>query len=158
MSDLPKPEALYKTDIRPPRTDWMDVPAEIRKGKLHVKSAETFSACLARFKDGPVEITVERKYATRSQNQNRWYWSCVVGLVAEHTGYTPDEIHEIYKAKFIPKAMAFADGNGEVVEEVVLGGSTTRMDTVQFSEYCERIRDWAASLGVVIPDPESYGG
>jgi Fe-S oxidoreductase len=32
MSDLPKPEQLYKPDNRPPKTDWMDTPAEIRKG------------------------------------------------------------------------------------------------------------------------------
>jgi Fe-S oxidoreductase len=32
MSDLPKPEELFKTDNRPPKTDWMDVPVEIRKG------------------------------------------------------------------------------------------------------------------------------
>jgi len=32
MSDLLKPEELYQTDKRPPRTDWMDTPAEIRKG------------------------------------------------------------------------------------------------------------------------------
>lgn len=133
----------------------ISTPGEIRNGKLRVKAAEAFSAQLARFRDGAVQITVERKFATRSANQNRWYWSCVVGLVADHTGYTPDEIHEIYKAKFIPKSMVLADGNGEIVDEVVLGGSTTRMDTVQFSDYCERIRDWAATLGVVIPDPES---
>jgi hypothetical protein len=39
------------------------------------------------------------------------------------------------------------------VMELVIGGSTTRMDTVQFSEFCERIREWAATIGVVIPDP-----
>jgi len=32
MADLLKPEELYKTDNRPPKTDWMDTPAEIRKG------------------------------------------------------------------------------------------------------------------------------
>jgi hypothetical protein len=131
----------------------VSTPAEIRKGKLCVKNAGEFSARLGRFRDGAVQVTVERKFATRSMQQNRWYWGQVVGLVADHTGYTPDEIHEIYKAKFIPKAMALADGNGEIVDEVVLGGSTTRMDTVQFSDFCERIREWAATLGVVIPDP-----
>jgi hypothetical protein len=132
----------------------ISTPGEIRKGKLCVKQADTFAERVSKLRDGPVEVTVERKYATRSVDQNKWYWACVVGLVADHTGYTPDEIHEIYKAKFIPKAMAIADGNGEIVGEVVLGGSTTRMDTVEFSDYCERIRDWAATLGVVIPDPE----
>jgi hypothetical protein len=133
----------------------ISTPAEIRKGKLCIKHADVFSQQLARFRDGAVQITVERKFANRSQKQNAWYWGCVVGLVADHTGYTPDEIHEIYKAKFIPKKLAVADGNGEIRGEFVLGGSTAQMDTVQFSEYCESIREWAAQeLGVVIPDPE----
>jgi Fe-S oxidoreductase len=32
MADLQKPEELYKTDNRPPETDWMDTPTEIKKG------------------------------------------------------------------------------------------------------------------------------
>jgi Fe-S oxidoreductase len=32
MSDLLKPDELYKTDSRPPSTDWMDTPVEIRRG------------------------------------------------------------------------------------------------------------------------------
>jgi Fe-S oxidoreductase len=47
MSDLPKPDELFKTDNRPPRTDWMDTPAEIRKGIAcyagNPKSLETVS-------------------------------------------------------------------------------------------------------------------
>lgn len=135
----------------------ISTPGEIRKGKLRVKHADAFSQQLARFRDGAVQITVERKYANRSTRQNSWYWAAVVGLVAEHTGYSPDEIHEIYKAKFLPKKLAFADQNGEVKGEFVLGGTTTTLDTVQFSEFCEAIREWAASeLGVNIPDPETW--
>ena len=47
MSDLPKPDELFKTDNRPPRTDWMDTPTEIRKGIAcyagNPKSLETVS-------------------------------------------------------------------------------------------------------------------
>ena len=32
MADLLKPEELYKTDNRPPSSDWMDTPTEIKKG------------------------------------------------------------------------------------------------------------------------------
>jgi len=32
MADLLTPEELYKTDNSPPKTDWMDTPAEIKKG------------------------------------------------------------------------------------------------------------------------------
>ncbi len=32
MAELQKPEELYKTDNRPPKSDWMETPAEIKKG------------------------------------------------------------------------------------------------------------------------------
>lgn len=129
--------------------------AETRKGRLKIRNWNRVSSEIARSRDGEWTITFRRARATRSRSQNAWYWGCVVGFVAEHTGYTAEEIHEIYKAKFLPKTLAFADGNGEVLGEFVIGGSTTRLNTVEFSEFCERIREWAAdSLGVVIPDPQ----
>ena len=128
--------------------------ARIVRGRLKVRDWCVVLKQIATMRDGEVLIRIERAHATRSQQQNAWYWSQVVGLVARHTGYTSDEIHEIYKAKFLPKAMTFADGNGEVVGEFVIGGSTAKLDTKAFSDYCEQIREWAADeLGVVIPDP-----
>lgn len=105
--------------------------------------------------DGAVIVTVQRELATRSVNQNRWYWGFVVGLVAKHTGYSIHEIHEIYKAKFLPRVLSIPGEGGEIVAEFTIGGSTTQLNTVQFAEYCEQIREWAgAELGVVIPDPD----
>jgi hypothetical protein len=105
--------------------------------------------------DGEVAVTVRKHHATRSVQQNRWYWGSVVGLVADHTGYTPEEIHEIYKAKFLPRVMEIPGTSGEVVAEFTIGGSTTQMNKLEFGEYCEHIREWAASeLGVNIPDPD----
>ncbi len=125
------------------------------RGRLKVRDWTRILQAVAKMRNGEVLIRLERAYATRSEQQNAWYWSQVVGLVAQHTGYTPDEIHEIYKAKFIPKHLALADGNGEIVGAFVLGGSTTKLHTAAFADYCERIREWAADeLGVVIPDPD----
>ena len=47
-------------------------------------------------------------------------------------GHTPDEMHEVLKAKFIPKRFAVADGNGEIRDELVIGGSTAILNTVEF--------------------------
>jgi endo-beta-N-acetylglucosaminidase D len=121
-----------------------------------MRRSDVFATQLRQLRDGEVEIRIERKKATRSPQANRWYWSCVVGLVAEHTGYTPDEIHEIYKAKFLPKRLAVSDGNGEIKGEFVIGGTTTKLSTAEFADYCDRIRQWAAeALDVIIPDPEA---
>jgi len=78
-----------------------------------------------------------------------------VELVSEHTGYTPDEVHELAKQMFIPKRLAVADGNGEIRGEYVIGGTTTTLNTIEFGEFVESFRRWAAQdLDVVIPDPD----
>ena len=123
-------------------------------GMLKVHKPQAFAAALRTWKDGEVSIRVETRHATRSLNQNAWYWSQVVGLVAEHTGYTADEVHEFYKAKFLPRTLHFQNGEGEIVAEFVTGGTTATLNKVQFGAYCEQIREWASSvLDVVIPNP-----
>jgi hypothetical protein len=126
----------------------------VRNGRLQIVRSNVFSAQLSMLRDGPVDISVGRQKATRSQVQNSWYWSCLVGMVADHTGYSPQEIHEIYKGKFLPKTLALQDGNGEIKGEFVIGGTTTKLTPEEFAEYCDRIRQWAAeTLDVNIPDP-----
>lgn len=129
--------------------------ARVTRGKLHVRNWNRIASQLAQSKDGEYVITIERKHAHRSQQQNRYWWGVCVHLVSEHTGYHPEEIHELAKQMFLPKAVALADGNGEVVGEYVLGGSTVRLNRLEFGEFIERFRQWAAeTLGVVIPNPD----
>lgn len=122
----------------------------ITAGKLHVRGWKPLG-----FRDGEVLITVERARATRSDLQNRWYFGQILRLLAEHTGYTIDELHEYCKQRFNPKRVTFCDDNGVVTDEQTIGLSTTKLNRVTFGEYCEAIRSWAAAdLGVVIPDPD----
>lgn len=128
--------------------------AKLTKGKLHVRAWSKLVAVMARWRDGEYTITLARKHAHRSQKQNAYWWGVCVALVSEHTGYDPDEVHELAKQMFLPKRLAMANGNGEIVGEYVLGGSTTKLNTIEFGEFIERFRRWAAEeLDVVIPDP-----
>lgn len=104
--------------------------------------------------EGEFVLTIERRHATRSQSQNAYYWGVVAHLISEHTGYTPDEVHEFLKMKFLPKRLALQDRNGVIEGEYVVGGSTTKLNKLQFGEYLAQIQQWAAeTLDVVIPDP-----
>lgn len=132
---------------------------EIVHGKLHVGPAHrsAMQEALLVWPDGPVTLTVEREAATRSPQANAYYWAVVVKLLAAHTGYTPNETHDVLKIKFLPKDVAMATGTGQVVAEFVIGGSTTELTSVQFYDYIEQIRQWAfEALDVDIPpaDPE----
>jgi hypothetical protein len=126
----------------------------IEDGVLKVRHRKNFDAALSLWEDREVEITVDRRRATRSLAQNRYYRGVIVELLSQHTGYDQDEMHEVLKAKFLPKRLTFSDGNGEIRDSLVIGGSTVRLTKDQFGEYCESIKRWAATLGVVIPDPE----
>src|SRR5262245_13532768 len=100
-------------------------------------------------------VTVGAAHATRSLEQNRVYWGVVLRTIAEHTGHSTDELHEYFKAHLLPKHLAICDGNGEVKGELIVGGSTRRLDKVQFSEYVDGIRQFALEkLDLDIPGPE----
>lgn len=128
--------------------------AQIRDGKLYIRNRRDFDRQIAQMKDGwEMELAVTRRRATRSPMANAYYWGVVMQLLSEHTGYTPDEMHDLCKAQFLPKKLAVNNGNGEIVGEFVLGGSTRGLNTNDFYEYVERVRQWAAELDVYIPDP-----
>jgi hypothetical protein len=136
--------------------DLIVATAEVKNGKLFIKNRRQFDQQVSQFKDGlMLELTLSRRRATRSVQANRYYWGVVLHLIAEHTGYTPDELHDVVKQMFLPKVLALTDGNGEIKGEYVIGGSSRQLKTNEFYDYVEQIRRWAAeSLSVDIPGPD----
>lgn len=99
-----------------------------------------------------VLIKFEKRGSKRSHPQNAYYWSCVVQSVMmglREIGYSlsKEETHFFLKSKFNPVQIP---GNGGLVIEVP--GTTTQLNKIEFSEYIERISQFAAEyLNVVIP-------
>lgn len=139
--------------------DLVVASAQVKGGRLFIRNRRRFDQAVSQFREGmEVEVSVKRLRATRSQQQNAYWWGVCVQLVSDHTGYTPEEVHEIAKQMFIPKRFAFQNGNGEIKGEFVIGGSTREMNKVDFSEFTERFKQWAATeLDVYIPDPNEAG-
>lgn len=135
--------------------DLVVAEAQIRNGRLFIQDRQRFDDTVKTIDPRwPLLVRVERLKAVRSQQANRYYWGVVVHYLCEHTGYSPDEMHAVLKAMFIPQAMALLDGNGDVKGEIVIGGSTRLMKVDEFMDFCERIRIWAMdTLDVQIPLP-----
>ena len=72
--------------------------------------------------DKPLEVTVKpyRRKRTNPQNATYWWrWNAVAGEIANITGHTVEEVHEIAKALHCPiKLRRFTLPDGE---EVVVG-------------------------------------
>ena len=133
--------------------------ATYRKGQTVLDHKEPYQKyCSANFKEGDrLTIVVKKLRRIRSSgqagekgNQNGYYWGVVLAIISQETGHTVDELHEIYKAMFAPKKRyTMPSGN-----EVVIAKSTAEMDTLEFTEYVERIRADAGEMNITIPDPE----
>lgn len=133
----------------------------IESGTLHVVNRRAFDAHLARWQDCRVSIVVERLHATRSKAKNDFYWSVVVARIAGEwsvklrRAVSPNEVHELLKAQFLPHEDAEKGVNGTLINGLVIGGTTTKLNKLQFIEYLEAIVPWAAEKwGVYIPDPD----
>jgi len=73
----------------------------------------------------------------RTEQQNKYYFKCIVIPLGKHLGYHKYEMHEILKDMFI------ADTSKE-------------LNTVDFKDYCEQIRVWAMSeFNFVLEDPKN---
>ena len=123
-----------------------DFIANIKDGLITKRFQESIDRYLLAIKDGPARITIEKYRPKRTDPQNRYYWSVVVGTVAQHCGYTDDEAHEALKWLFLRKRSE--DGKPATVR------STAKLNTQEFEEYLESIKRWAATeLQIYIPDP-----
>lgn len=86
----------------------------------------------------------EKEKKNRSTQQNRYYFGVVCKLIADHTGYTQDEIHQILAEEFL----SYEKDGRKFVE------STTKLSTADFEIYMEKCRGWAAiQLQVYLPHP-----
>lgn len=123
--------------------------------KIRLRTLQLLRTAVRNWRRCPVTVTIERQHATRSLDQNAYYFGCVLALLSEHTGYTVDELHAYCKERFNAKTLILVNAHGEITDEKTIGQSTTKLNKVTFGEYCEAIRQWAAEdLGVVIPDPD----
>jgi hypothetical protein len=119
------------------------------KRLLKFQHEERFREMLLRFKEGTVlEVMVRKARKPRTLPQNRYYWGVIVEMLANHTGYTKEEMHDALKTEFL----SFTDHE----TGLTITRSTTELSTIEFRDYCDGIQRWAADkLGFVIPDPPS---
>lgn len=94
-----------------------------------------------------VEVKVERE--RRSIDQNALYWLWLTCLMDE-TGEHKDNLHEYFKTKFLG-----VDDRQCFGHHFFLPNTTTKLDTLQFKNYLDRIQEFASvELGITLPDPK----
>ncbi len=124
-------------------------PAMVAEGKLTFRNPVAVHAFIWKFRpEDELTVTIEKRTLPRSNQQNKYYWGAVLPVIAQETGHTEEELHEIYKRMFLPrKTIKYKD------HEYPVPGSTTDCDISDFTAYVERVRAEAATLGINVPAP-----
>jgi hypothetical protein len=126
--------------------------AACRRDAVAAKSAGKKSGYIFR-------VSIKRVRNLRTTQQNAYYWGVVLPYLAEavrrvngegDADYNSEDAHEDCKQRFLTRNLISRDGEW-------LGSkrrSTTVLDTVEFYDYVEKIRQLSADLGVPVPPPE----
>lgn len=101
-------------------------------------------------------VTVERYRKPRSTgkpteegNQNGYYFRVVVPMIAKAIGESVENTHDLLKREHNSKIVVIGD------KEISVPQSTAKMNTLEFEEYLERVKTWAAEFfPMYIPDPD----
>ena len=115
-------------------------------------------------KDKLFEVVVRLHKTSRSLAQNRlmWKWYDIIRVhIADSGGqlFTAEELHEWYKAKFLPSKVVEVNGEPIRCRSSTAGLAMSRTEDtpegdVTMNEYLDMIdRHAAASLNLVLPTP-----
>ena len=114
-------------------------------GRLVMDEPGSLARALAALRGREVQVLIEPKKKRRSDRQNAYYWGVIIEILSDHTGYSPEEMHEALKSKFL----GFYDKKTGL--RVV--SSSAEQDTVEFENYMSQIRAWASENDIFIPLP-----
>ncbi len=116
------------------------------------------------FKEGHrFNLIVKRYIASRTtgkgkgtpdeeSNQNGYLWGIVYPIISQSTGMEIGDIHDFIKVKFLPKP-------SKLDPDVIVGGSTAKLNKLEWEELMLKIRIWALDdLQIKIPEPNEASG
>lgn len=117
-------------------------------GKLTLENQRWFRGMVQLYDDCPVVITLERKKNSRSKEQMGYMWGVVYPIISQSTGHTTEDLHDIFKAKYLKRKKMWRG------TEMTTVGSTEGLTTGEMAEFLTNVILDAEELGISIPPPD----
>jgi hypothetical protein len=119
--------------------------AQVEKDNVKIHEPQMFKDFLLKIgHEERIVVTVQKWYKRYSDKQRNYYFGVPVSILAENLGYTPQEMHDALKVKFLSKQQ------GKLIKIL----SITSLSTVQMEDYMANIRQFAsAELSCYVPEP-----
>lgn len=99
-----------------------------------------------------VKIVQHRERRSVDQNSLYWLW---LACISDETGEDKDDLHDLFKQKYLGFQQKNIFPGREFGTTVYKELTTTRMDTLEFTQYLKKVKGFALHfLGIVLPEPE----
>ena len=92
----------------------------IKEGKMILNNRDKFIKELSQFEGKEIVIKIIERNNNRTKDQNSLLWSWI-GILANSTGYTKEEMKELIQVKFLQRERLDSDG---YTETYIKGTST----------------------------------
>ena len=117
--------------------------AKSEGNKLVFSNTKAISDFLYSVDKKSLVVKIDKEKSVRSFNQNSYYW-LYLRLIANETGHTEMELHELFKRIFLPPVFMKVLGR-----EIKTPRTTTSLSKHEFGEYLDKI---CAETNVPLPD------
>lgn len=124
---------------------------ELKGGKVVPQNPRYVRGSLAMYDDCEIRVVVERRKRSRSKEQNAYYWAVVLPEISLHTGHSVDELHLVFKQKYLSEKILWRGGEMKVAK------STAALSTNEFAEYLQNVILEANELGIEVPQADKVG-
>lgn len=105
-------------------------------------------------KNKPIAATFYATVSSRSRNQLAYHF-VLLGYIADHTGYTKDELHDaIMRLHFGTKTITISGRSVEVRASLSDAAKLPKYEVVELIEYDLKL---CKELGIKVPSPEELG-
>lgn len=96
-----------------------------------------------------VEVKVHRPKRSLPQNRLYWMW---LRCIKDETGNDEKVLHEYFSQEFLPWSSGTVFG-----DYIDICKSTTELNTKEFTDYLERIKEKMLDQGIILPNPGDIG-
>lgn len=136
-----------------------EAPALIARGQLKPENLDAFREAIRQLPDGRYSLRLEPWKNRRSARANAYLWGHVYEEIAQHTGHTPEDIHDFMCERFLPnerkRVEFFSRLSGEVLAADVDTRRSSKLTGTPFYDFVENVRQFAREfLGVETQDPD----
>ena len=115
----------------------------LSKTSWQIRSSPSLRDSLDNLRDGNYVVSVEKEKKIRSIQQSRFYWGIFLPHISRESGYTVEELHDMFKESFLPREKK---DSKSIKKKLPMNRrpeykTTTSLDTIEWEEYIQKIRD-----------------